>query len=403
MTPVQIPRHITLVISGIITAAIIFNYCTSTDKQQTTVISDLKGRIFAGAAACRNCHQAIYDSFIHTNHYLSSSHASLSTIRGSFAGGENIFLLDSAQKVIMEKQEHGLYQSSYTNNIKERSERFDIVIGSGKRGQSYLYWRHNELYQLPVSYFTKLNAWVNSPGYTTRRMFFDRVIEARCLECHTTFAKERLVNQYDSSRLILGIDCEKCHGPAADHVSFHTKHPAEKNGRYIINTGILTRQQKLDACALCHSGTMQSFVPAFSFTPGDTLSAYFRRNALQIDSFNLDVHANQYGLMTASRCFIESKTMECGTCHNPHAKETGDLSAYTQNCVGCHTTADHNFCTFKPGPGFSLNENCVNCHMPVKESRNIMLLTSGKAVPSSQPVRTHLIAVYPEELKKWMK
>jgi hypothetical protein len=384
---------------------LIFNRCLDKgkEKDKPVAVRNAKGQQFAGAASCRSCHQAIYDSFIESAHHASSSVASPETIKGSFASNANTFELDSIHKVVMEKNGDVLRQVAYTNGKEERAEPFDIVIGSGKRGQSYLYWKYAGLYQLPVSYFTRLNAWVNSPGFTTKKLFFDRVIEARCLECHTTFAKERFTNEYDPAQIMLGIDCEKCHGAAAEHVDFHTNNPKEQQGKYIISPNGFSRQQKLDACALCHSGTMQSLIPAFSFTPGDTLSGYFTRNAAHIDSSALDVHANQYGLLTASKCFRVSQSMTCGSCHNPHEKERGDLTSYSQKCMSCHTQGSHNFCTVKEPFDAELTGKCVNCHMPVKESRNIMLLTSGKAMPSAQPVRTHLIAVYPGEIGKWMK
>jgi hypothetical protein len=400
MTPVRIPKRIAITICSLTAMVFFFNRCIDNNKPPTAVVKNLKGKTFAGSASCRSCHQAISDSFVTTTHYLTSTEASLETVKGSFIDGNNTFILDSAWKVIMEKRGDGLYQTAYLNGIKDRSERFDIVIGSGKRGQSYLHWLHNELYQLPVSYFAKHDTWVNSPGFTTRKIYFDRVIEARCLECHTTFANERFTNEYNRTQLILGIDCEKCHGPAADHVAFHTENPTEKQAKFIINTSTLTRQQQLDACAVCHSGTIRGFSRAFSFTPGDTLSKFFSLNTVRADTGKLDVHANQYGLLASSQCFIMSKTMQCGTCHDPHVKESGNLSVYDQKCMGCHTTENHNTCTRKPEHSLLMAENCVNCHMPVKESGNIMVLTSGKAVPSSQPIRTHLIAVYPEQSKK---
>jgi hypothetical protein len=43
--------------------------------------------------------------------------------------------------------------------------RFDMVIGSGVMGQSFLTWRNNKLYQLPITYFTAADQWSNSPGF----------------------------------------------------------------------------------------------------------------------------------------------------------------------------------------------------------------------------------------------
>ena len=39
-------------------------------------------------------------------------------------------------------------------HIETETELIDLVIGSGKRGQSYLYWHGDALNQLPISYWT---------------------------------------------------------------------------------------------------------------------------------------------------------------------------------------------------------------------------------------------------------
>ncbi len=66
---------------------------------------------------------------------------------------------------------------------KTRTERIDIVTGSGIKGQTYLYWKGDQLFQLPVSYWTDLKRWITSPGYTEGVANFDRPIVPRCLEC----------------------------------------------------------------------------------------------------------------------------------------------------------------------------------------------------------------------------
>jgi hypothetical protein len=268
-------------------------------------------------------------------------------------------------------------------------------MGSGKKGQTYCYWRDGELYQLPISYFAGNHAWANSPGFSPDKISFSRNIEIRCMECHTTYARELAASEYIPGEIIYGVSCERCHGPAAKHVTFHSQHPEERRGRFIINPASLAHQQSLDVCALCHSGTMTAMRDAFSFQPGDTLTNYFLRNTSHIDSFDLDVHANQYGLLTASKCFrMSGKTMTCSTCHDTHKKENGDLVAYGVKCMQCHSDIRHNNCSLKPPAGYSMAANCVNCHMPVKASKNLTLLVNAGSASLPERVRSHLIAIY---------
>lgn len=390
-------KRTTLIIIGIVSSVIFFYRCMNDNPRKKVVISNSNGQQYAGFESCRSCHRAIYDSFITTLHHVESGNASEENIKGSFLKNKNILPFDSKRQVVMEKRDSGLYQVAYINGKEERAERFDIVIGTGKKGQTYLYWKNNELYQLPISYSANMHYWANSPGYSKDKILFDRLIEARCLECHTTFAKQDLFYGFDRSAIMFGIDCERCHGPAANHVEFHTEHPQEKTGKFIVNPSSLSREISLDVCAVCHSGIMQSKTDAFSFMPGDTLSQHFYRNPKAVDSVNLDVHANQYGLLTASKCFRISRTMSCSSCHNIHEKENGNLTAYAQKCMNCHNQSNHNFCTLQPPTGFSMEANCVNCHMPEKKSKNIIMSSS------SELVRSHRIAIYPDEVKKWLK
>src|SRR5207248_11785854 len=101
-----------------------------------------------------------------------------------------------------------------------RTERFGIVVGSGGKEQTYLYWKGNRLFQLPVSYWRELG-WVNSPGYRDGSANFERPIIPRCLECHATYFEStpNWPNSYHPSGFVLGITCEKCHGPGREHVA----------------------------------------------------------------------------------------------------------------------------------------------------------------------------------------
>src|SRR6186713_2151362 len=180
-------KHLAIVIIIIVASVFILSQCVQSKQEEKKIIKNLKGQEYAGTESCRNCHQAIYDSFSSTRHHLESEPASEENIKGSFSKNQNIHYLDSSRKVVMEKRAGGLYQVAYVNGKEERAERFDITIGTGKHGQTYLYWNNkNELYELPISYSANTQHWAHSPGYANDEIFFDRLIEARCLECHTT-------------------------------------------------------------------------------------------------------------------------------------------------------------------------------------------------------------------------
>ena len=157
-------------------------------------VSELARPNYVGDEACRPCHDAITSSYHLTAHRKTSKVADQ----------------PPDQKLI--------------------SQRIDFVVGSGGKGQTYLYWKADRLFELPVSYWSSVAAWVNSPGYTDGTADFQRPVVPRCLECHASYFQklpgELPENRYSKQGFLLGISCERCHGPG-DHV-YRQRAPGER-------------------------------------------------------------------------------------------------------------------------------------------------------------------------------
>lgn len=355
---------------------------------------------FVGSQKCASCHQEVFNDHIRTAHFLTSQPATEKYVKGSFEDGKNIYAFNRSVAVAMEQRAGGYYQVEYFRGEEKVSKKMDIVVGSGTMGQSSMYWRDNYLFQLPITYFTAADRWSNSPGFPDK-VVFNRVITSRCLECHATYASVISApgvepEQFDHNKIIYGVDCEKCHGPGAEHAAFHEKKPSDTVAKYILNPASFTRQQKLDLCALCHGGRLQKTQPSFSFTAGDELKKHFLLDTTAPDPDRIDVHGNQYGLMSASKCFKGSTVMTCNSCHDPHKNERGKIEAYSQKCMSCHQPGHKNFCPMEKQIGKSIISNCIDCHMPLKPSRAIAVFLPGESSPTAAQIRSHLIAVYPE-------
>jgi mono/diheme cytochrome c family protein len=360
---------------------------------------------FAGSKSCASCHKDIYETHIQTGHFLSTIEAKEEYIKGSFVKGENIFPFTDKVSAVMEKREDGLYQTAYINGEKKREQRFDIVVGSGSKGQSFLHWKGDELVQMPITYFTSANEWSNSPGYPGK-LVFDRPITSRCLECHTTYV-EKLSDighgkeTFNKASVILGVDCERCHGPAAKHVEFF-KNGGDSSMASLINIASLSRQQQLDMCAVCHGGRLNKTAPSFSFQTGDRLSDYFVWDTITGRPEDIDVHGNQFGMLSASKCFVASD-MTCGSCHSPHQNERNSLQVFSQRCINCHTSSHVEECGMTKEIGSTITSNCVDCHMPKQPSKAIAVYLSGSTTASAALLRSHVIKIYPENSKSQLK
>ncbi len=359
---------------------------------------------FTGSASCLGCHKTIYEDHINTGHYQTSQPASGKNINGSFEQGHNAFFFNALENVSMEKREDGYYQVEYIMGKEKRKSKFDITVGSGKKGQSYLSWKNNSLIQMPVTYFTPESTWTSSPGFHPRKIVFNRVVTSRCLECHSTYFQkmsdeDKHPEEFDKKNIIYGIDCEKCHGPGKEHVNFHTTNPEVKEAKYIVNAGKLSRQISIDLCALCHSGRLNKSLPSFSFQAGDKLSDYFDRPDTLIPGYVMDVHGNQLGLLSQSKCFISSE-MTCQSCHNVHKKEQDQLEVFSQRCITCHSAGKSKLCGLINSVGNIITKNCIDCHMPKEPSQSIVVYLEGAAIPTPAKLRTHYITIYKGETEK---
>src|SRR5579863_1018326 len=143
-------------------------------------------RDFVGDAACQECHREISETYVHTAHHRTSQIPDKDSIVGTFADGTNIFTTgDPDLHFRMDEKKGGFYETAvfgHPPHEKTRTERIDLIIGSGGKGQTYVYWRGNQLFLLPVSYWKELKEWINSPGLPDAVADFDRPILPMCLE-----------------------------------------------------------------------------------------------------------------------------------------------------------------------------------------------------------------------------
>jgi hypothetical protein len=354
---------------------------------------------------CLTCHKN-YSGYLTTAHHRTSQPATRKSILGKFDA-----TLKTAEPELfyrLESRNDGFFQTGVLGTPPDAvsiSQRFDLVIGSGRKGQTYLYWGENDqLFQLPVSYWTALDSWVNSPGYGDRTLDFSRPVLPRCLECHASFFEPQnngtVANRYRRTDYVLGVSCERCHGPGAQHIALNTfprtnptlqappaqRAPAKPAQQAIVNPGKLPRPRQIDLCGLCHAGVGVSKTGPFSFNVGDVLDNYIQFEKPKPDE-PLDVHGNQLELLERSKCF-QSSNMTCSTCHDVHQTQR-DPAYFSDKCLQCHKVQS---CGLFPKRGRALIGKCVDCHLPNQDSN--VIFSSHDRVRIVPKVRNHWIKVY---------
>jgi hypothetical protein len=355
---------------------------------------------YVGDEKCLSCHPK-QKEFPRTAHHLTSRPATRESIAGSFAPVKNVLKTPEPElQYRMEARDNGFFQTGVLGTPPATitiSQPFDLVVGSGRKGQTYLYWGRaaeggeaDRLFQLPVSYWTEIASWVNSPGYGDRAVDFSRPVLPRCLECHATYAEPvedpNAASRYKRSSLVLGVTCERCHGPGAQHASVNSVAGAKSVDQAIVNPAKLPRDRQLALCSLCHGGIGVAKAPVFSFKVGDALQDHLQLASPKPDE-PLDVHGNQVELLERSKCF-KSSNMTCSTCHDVHVPQR-DVKDFSSRCLSCHQVQS---CGLFPRRGRALVGKCVDCHLPNQTSNVIFSTHAGTRIRPK--VRNHWIKVY---------
>jgi hypothetical protein len=363
---------------------------------RSTAKPDLQG--FVPPKVCGECHAEKLQAVLETAHYRTSSLATRETVLGEFGAAGRVKTRHPDLHFEMVEAEDGLFQRAVIRKdgrTYDHAERFDLVIGSGNHGQTYLYWHGDKLFQLPISFFSESGGWINSPGiYRDGTADFARGIGHRCLDCHATFFAPAPGTEvrYDPEQFVLGVTCVRCHGHGWAHVQYHRTHASDKAPRYIVQPGALPRDRANEVCAQCHSGVGQLLRPAFTYQPGDPLAEYLRLGEPMDDPKNDDPHAaNQLARLMKSRCFQESDNLTCATCHDPHRHERGKLKLFAERCAKCHESSD---CRLPGATPEQIRDHCVQCHMPSRRDlEGAMETAEGKLLPL---LRDHYIKVWPD-------
>jgi hypothetical protein len=350
---------------------------------------------YVGDETCLSCHKDKLELFSRTAHHLTSRPPTADSIAGPFRSGANILKTSNPALFFrMDAKDGRFYETAIWGippSTSQQTQPIDLVIGSGRKGQTYLYWKGDRLFQLPVSFWVEPDQWVNSPGYTDGDADFDRPVMSRCLECHASYAESlagQLNNRYKKTSLVLGISCERCHGPGREHVSQHQSASADGQSEAIVNPSKLSRDRAVEVCAQCHAGMRWPIAAAYSYIPGQPLDEYLGPDRSDPNA-TIDVHGGHVGLLQRSRCYQSAAYFTCTTCHKAHESQR-DAAAFSSRCLTCHKIED---CGTYRKMGAKIASGCIDCHMPMQQSKAISSDWNGKQIKAR--VRNHWIKVYP--------
>ena len=356
---------------------------------------------FVTSDTCRACHPAAYHSWHDSYHRTMTQFASPQSVVGDFNDvdlgyfGSNFHL----------KREGDAFWAVHDGNAR----RVVQTTGSHHYQMYWLETEHgNRLENLPFAYLIEDQRWVRRndifmlPPDLAAQPEASRIWNDSCINCHTTQGQPRL----DAAGLVantqvgeIGIACESCHGPAADHVAYYSNPVNRYQGRLvedtvraIVNPARLDAKRSSGVCGQCHAissawDQTEWNKHGFRYRAGDDLQVQkavlqhparirlphnqgFGREFLEKYFWSdgmVRVSGREYNGLIESPCYQRGE-LGCLSCHSMHSSDPNDQLSVGMDtdraCLQCHSDVGSNVESHTNHPAESTGSRCYNCHMP---------------------------------------
>jgi len=389
---------------------------TASDRELTDVLPNVgPAEGYGTSNACRSCHPGHYGSWHDSFHRTMTQAATPEAVLAPFDGrileergyGYEIYERDGRFYTIEVDPDSGA-------PVPDALERRIALTTGSHNVQAYWYAEEDgALVQLPFVFFIHEERWLANDDSFLQGPYHDDdpldryVWTDGCITCHSTggpWNPEKL-GVVTSSKLAvteLGIACERCHGPAEEHVRTnqsparrYAMHGSEDGDPTIVNPRRLDAERSASVCGHCHTvAEDRRRTPPGRFMPGERLGDYLDFEAMfdtaeqnagvrdmstlepseyeTVESFWTNavprVAGREYDAMIRSGCYLEGG-MSCITCHTMHGDAAGkQLPRGADNetfCGGtCHADIVRDVSAHTHHEVDSTGSECVNCHMP---------------------------------------
>jgi tetratricopeptide (TPR) repeat protein len=338
---------------------------------------------YSGTQSCRECHEKFYQLWASSHHGLAMQPFTAQLFQTKLAAPvKNLVIGDSGYSVELDGKQGWIKESGPKGNKK-----YPIVHAMGGKNVYYFLtpMDRGRLQVLPLAYDVQRKSWFDTAASGIRH-FQDLEEEpvkwkdpeytfnTSCYGCHVSqFTRnyDLKTDTYNSVWQEPGINCEACHGSAAEHVRVcrqaATGKPPEDLKIDVIHPPKYSRKIAGDACAVCHAKASALTV---SYKPGDDFFDHFDLGILDLPDYypdGRDLGENYtYTQWLLSPC-AKSGQMDCLHCHTSSGRFRFADNMKNNACRPCHAANVENASGHSRHPKGSAGSLCVSCHMPKTE------------------------------------
>lgn len=378
---------------------------------------------YRSSDACGSCHPGEHASWHRSFHRTMTQVATPEAIVAPFDGrvlserGRYFSVFRNgdafyASEVAPNDELHGASEDVETWQERGAVRRVVMTTGSHHMQAYWTQGRDGHLEQLPFVYLIREERWLaNSDSFLgpppadhdpLRRYVWSE----GCVACHSTGGPwepraQGIESDAETAVAELGIACEACHGPGAEHVEANRSpgrryalHRADDGDPTIVNPARLDAVRSASVCGHCHSVYPDDVSPAdFPFRPGERLDQHLDIAAMlrtvdaasevvdvrtlpeadrdTVEGFWTDgsvrVAGREYTGLLRSPCHTVGGA-SCTSCHRLHggtrAKQMDPEQTSFDTCGSCHESIAAAPEAHTHHAPESIGSECVSCHMP---------------------------------------
>ncbi len=333
---------------------------------------------FVGARVCAQCHSDTFQQWSDARHGKMLQPAVGASVKGDFSRGR-ITLRGAAYRLREDKGAYYIAESSLSGKVEEY--RVQYTLGS-RRIQHYLTTLPDgRIVVLAPSWDVLRKEWFHNLDIVDTEESDGSIVQVwnkNCYSCHVSREEKNFdaaQNTYSTKWQDFGTNCERCHGPGAEHAANRrTAGLPSKPDDIVLPTRLDARRSTM-VCAQCHS--LRDMV-AEGYTAGADYFDFFLPileygQASSADpAYWPDGRPRRFSNDTIglwqSECYLRGG-LTCTNCHadvhDPEVEKSAALRPGSNGiCVRCHAAIAQNVTAHTHHRSDSAGSACVECHMP---------------------------------------